>query len=107
MRGQRAIWAARGLGGGHVLREAHWLWQTHCYLIWPAAASELLGSLPVDAPVDVFLSRHFYERSLTALVAQPELAWQTCPYRGGDIVHSSLVERQKLPWWDATLRTSG
>ena len=49
--------------------------------------------LPVDAPVDVYLSRHFHERRLCGLVAEPELARQVDPYKGGDVVHSSLAGR--------------
>ena len=60
-----------------------------------AAARLLLSRLPIDAPVDVFLSRHFYERSLCGLVvAEPrQLATQIDPYHGGDVHHSSLEGR--------------
>ena len=34
------------------LREAEYIWETACYVIWPAAARRLLASLPVDGPVD-------------------------------------------------------
>ena len=78
------------------MKEAQWAWQTHAYVVWPAAAAILLAHLPVDAPVDVFLSRHFYERQLCALVAQPPLATQIDPYQGGDVQHSSLKEREAM-----------
>lgn len=70
-----SLLASRGFGDRRV-REAEWLWQTHAYLIWPAAATLLLSSLPVDAPVDVFLSRHVHTRAVTAMVVDPPLAWQ-------------------------------
>ena len=98
LRGKRAIWAARaaaGAGRECVCKEAEWAWQTHAYVLWPAAARLLLSRLPIDAPVDVFLSRHFYERSLCGLVvAEPrQLATQIDPYHGGDVHHSSLEGR--------------
>ena len=98
---QRAAWAARSAVPGVALREARWAWQTHAYVIWPAAARVLLAGLPADAPVDVYLSRHFHERRVAALVAQPMLATQTDPYRGGDVPHSSLAERERIGFYDA------
>ena len=93
LRGQQAIWAAKSASTGCTLKEARWAWQTHAYIIWPAAARVLLAGLPVDAPVDVYLSRHFHERRLCGLVCEPELCKQQDPYHGGDIVHSSLGDR--------------
>ena len=53
-----------------------------------SAAAVLLSGLPIDAPVDVYLSRHFHQRELRALVADPILAVQD----GGesDVEHSAL-----------------
>ena len=78
------------------LREAGWAWQTHAYVLWPAGARALLDRLPVDAPVDIFLSTVVHARVLSALVAEPPLALQADPYRGGDVVHSSLADRERL-----------
>lgn len=99
LRGQQASWAARASNVPLSLKEARWAWQTHAYVIWPAAARVLLDGLPIDAPVDVYLSRHFHERRLCGLVCEPELCRQLDPYHGGDVMHSSLGERQKL-WGD-------
>ena len=63
-------------GGSHRLREAEWIWQTHAYVVWPAAAAELLRALPADAPADVFLSERVQKRTLGAFVVEPPLAWQ-------------------------------
>ena len=98
LRGQQAIWAARSANVACALKEARWAWQTHAYVIWPAAARVLLAGLPIDAPVDVYLSRHFHERRLCGLVADPEFVRQEDPYHGGDVVHSSLGNR---PSWGA------
>ena len=59
LRGQQACWAARAARVPCTVVEAEWAWQTHAYIIWPAAAAVLLAGLPMDAPVDVYLSRHF------------------------------------------------
>jgi GR25 family glycosyltransferase involved in LPS biosynthesis len=93
LRGKQAIWAARGASDTITLKEAEWAWQTHAYVVWPAAARMLLDSRPIDAPVDVWFSRFFYERRLVGLVAQPMLATQHDPYKGGDVFHSSLANR--------------
>jgi len=73
-------------------REAHYLWQTSSYLLWPAAARVLVSHMPIDAPVDVFIAQHVMTRRLTALVAQPPLAWQAAPYKNGDIRHSNVYK---------------
>ena len=96
LKGQQASWAARSSGVPIEVKEAEWAWQTHAYIIWPAAAKVLLGGLPMDAPVDVFLSTHFYERRLCGLVCEPELATQIDPYHGGDVEHSSLADRPAM-----------
>ena len=36
LRAQRAAWAAKLVA---ALREAAWAWQTHAYIVWPAAAA--------------------------------------------------------------------
>ena len=87
---------ARSSGVPCALKEAEWAWQTHAYIIWPAAATILLQGLPMDAPVDVYLSTHFQQRRLCGLVCEPELATQLDPYHGGDVEHSSLADR---PAW--------
>jgi GR25 family glycosyltransferase involved in LPS biosynthesis len=101
LRGQQASWAARGANVPVALKESKWAWQTHAYVIWPAAARVLLQGLPIDAPVDVYLSRHFHERKICGLVCEPELCRQLDPYHGGDVFHSSLGDRQKMPGWSA------
>lgn len=78
------------------LREAEYIWQTACYVIWPAAARRLLASLPVDGPVDNFISRHTLSSHVCALVTQPKLAWQNAPYEEGDIAHSGHVSNKRV-----------
>jgi len=104
LRGKQAIWAARTKRVGCELREALWAWQTHAYVLWPAAARILLAGLPVDAPVDVYLSRHYHERRLCGLVCEPMLATQADPYCGGDVEHSSLRDRERMCGWGAGCR---
>jgi GR25 family glycosyltransferase involved in LPS biosynthesis len=77
---------------GRVLREADYAWQTSSYLIWPAAARILLAAMPIDCPVDNFLSKFFLEHRLRALVVLPNLAAQSSPYRDGDILHSNVFK---------------
>jgi len=104
LRAQQVIWSARSLGVN--LREAAWAWQTHAYIIWPPAARTFLEAAPVHSPVDVYMSCFLEDRRVTALVAQPQVAWQVNPYKDGDVVHSSLEKRQKMPGWDAAVAQS-
>ena len=78
------------------LREAEYIWQTACYVIWPAAARRLLASLPVDGPVDNFISRHALGSHVCALVTQPKLAWQNAPYEEGDIAQRAAEQDYQL-----------
>lgn len=77
---------------GRVLREADYAWQTSSYLIWPAAARALLAAMPIDCPVDNYMSKFFLEHSLRALVCLPNIAAQSSPYRDGDILHSNVFK---------------
>ena len=84
-------------GGGVVeLREACYCWQTCCYALWPAAARRLLEVLPVDAPVDNFLSKHILHGRVRALVCEPMLAMQEAPYEG-DIERSGFPAGRAAP----------
>eukprot|EP00322_Chrysochromulina_rotalis_P018339 CAMPEP_0115828980 /NCGR_PEP_ID=MMETSP0287-20121206/859_1 /TAXON_ID=412157 /ORGANISM="Chrysochromulina rotalis, Strain UIO044" /LENGTH=394 /DNA_ID=CAMNT_0003282225 /DNA_START=16 /DNA_END=1200 /DNA_ORIENTATION=- len=109
LRGKQAIWGAQSAPVACCLKEVVWAWQTHAYVIWPAAARVLLAGLPIDAPVDVYLSRHYYEGKVCALVArEPSLAEQHDPYRGGDVEHSSLRDRERMgmaSMWRGTMAT--
>jgi len=71
------------------LREAEYLWQTSSYIIWPAAAKELLKHLPIDSPTDCYISKLVLEGKLTAIVASPAVAEQRDPYEKGDIKHTN------------------
>jgi GR25 family glycosyltransferase involved in LPS biosynthesis len=77
---------------GRMLREADYAWQTSSYLIWPAAARTLLNAMPIDCPVDNYLSKFFLEHRIRALVVLPNLAAQSSPYRDGDILHSNVFK---------------
>jgi len=79
-------------GGTVSLREAEYVWQTGSYLIWPTAAKHLIESLPVDAPVDKYLSKHVHKRELRALVCWPLPAMQEAPHEG-DVVRSGFVPK--------------
>ena len=49
LRGQQASWAARGANVPVALKESKWAWQTHAYVIWPAAARQS-ASRPASRP---------------------------------------------------------
>lgn len=77
------------------LREAEYLWQTSSYIIWPAAARELLSHLPIDSPTDCYISKLVLEGRITAVVATPALAEQRDPYAKGDIKHTNIYHWQE------------
>lgn len=72
------------------LKECQYVYQTSSYVIWPAAARVLLTELPINGPVDCYLSRLFLERKLRAIYARPRLAVQAQPYENGDIDHTNI-----------------
>ena len=66
-------------------------------LLFPAAARILVANLPVDGPVDVFISRLILEREVRAIVAVPALVWQADAYNKGDIVHTNVYKPPTKP----------
>ena len=62
----------------------------------------LLKGLPVDAPIDVYLSRHLAERKVIGVIATPILAMQRAPYRDGDVSHSSAAQSSSSAPADAS-----
>ncbi|KAL1521068.1 hypothetical protein AB1Y20_022623 [Prymnesium parvum] len=79
-----------------ALREADFLYQTSSYVIWPAAARKLLSHLPINAPVDVFISRMTLERHIRSFVVTPKLACQKPEFDAcsgnGDIEHTNVYK---------------
>ena len=66
-------------------------------LLFPVAARILMANLPVDGPVDVFISRLILERDVRAIVAVPALVWQADAYNKGDIVHTNVYKPAPKP----------
>jgi len=93
--GEVAAWRADGIfarAGGALLREAAYVWQTSSYLLYPPAARRLVHELPVDCPVDNFLSAQILFGKLRALVTVPALVWQAAAYQNGNIVHTNVYK---------------
>ena len=65
------------------------------YIIWPAAARELLSHLPIDSPTDCYIAKLVLEGKVTAIVASPALAEQRDPYAKGDIKHTNIYNWQE------------
>lgn len=71
------------------LREAHYLWTTVAYVLWPRGAQRLLDALPVDQPVDNFMGWLCASHRLRTLAAHPELIDQEGEWdQGSDVPHS-------------------
>jgi len=85
-----------GYGARQLLREAEYIWQTSSYLLYPAAARNLLAAMPIDAPVDCFMSRQVLSNRVRALVAVPALAWQGDAYHNGNIVHTNVYKPPRV-----------
>lgn len=91
----RRNFGTKSLAGRSIhIREAKYLWHSSSYVLWPAAARQLLANLPVDKPLDDFIAKLVYFKQLHALVMLPQLARQaSCrhgEYGQGDIMHSGL-----------------
>ena len=58
------------------MREAEYLWTTVAYVIWPQGARKLLKNLPVDQPVDNFMSSLVASKQLRGYAVVPDLAFR-------------------------------
>jgi len=77
---------------GKVLMKPSFVWTTVGYLIWPAAARQLLNMLPVDMPVDNFLAWHIREGTIQAYSLKPAAVRQANTWNvGSDVPHSDDV----------------
>jgi len=98
-RGTGMVWLSskdRGypkpLEGKKVLMKPHYVWTTVGYLIWPAAARQLLRMLPMDMPVDNFLAWHIREGKILAYSVKPAAVRQAQTWNvGSDVPHSCDV----------------
>ncbi|CAE7591014.1 Colgalt1 [Symbiodinium sp. CCMP2592] len=83
-----------------VVREAEYLWTTVAYVLWPTGASVLLGSLPVNQPVDNFIAEHMAGNKLRAFATVPKIVSQARPWNvENDVLHSddvAWVQNQQL-----------
>eukprot|EP00439_Symbiodinium_sp_Y106_P024232 s2456_g2.t4 len=83
-----------------VVWEAEYLWTTVAYVLWPTGASALLGSLPVNQPVDNFIAEHVAGNKLRAFATVPKIVGQARPWNvENDVLHSddvAWVQNQRL-----------
>lgn len=83
---QRTKSVAPNLG----IREAEYTWQTSSYIVWPVTARILLSALPVDCPIDCYMSKHTMQRRVRSFVVVPHIVAQRFPYADGDIAHTNV-----------------
>eukprot|EP00435_Cladocopium_sp_Y103_P073404 s178_g43.t1 len=83
---QAAPWRRRV---GPTVREAEYLWTTVAYILWPAGARKLLAELPVNQPVDNFMSHLMAARKLRGFAIVPKVVSQAKGWNeDNDVVHS-------------------
>jgi len=74
---------------GPTVREAEYLWTTVAYILWPAGARKLLAELPVNQPVDNFMSHLMAARKLRGFAIAPKVVSQAKGWNeDNDVVHS-------------------
>merc|ERR1712048_74306 len=74
---------------GKVVREAEYLWTTVSYVLWPAGARKLLADLPVDQPVDNYMSSLMSSGKLRGFAVKPQVVKQAKPWNvDNDVSHS-------------------
>lgn len=66
----------------------------HAYILRRSGATKLIASLPVNAPVDVFISSLIQDKTLDALALDTPLVTQDKGL-GSDIAHSGMLRRGK------------
>eukprot|EP00434_Breviolum_minutum_P040957 symbB.v1.2.036420.t1/scaffold5137.1/size30495/1 len=72
-----------------TVREAEYLWTTVAYILWPSGARKLLAELPVNQPVDNFMSNLVALRTLRGFATVPKLVTQAKGWNeDNDVVHS-------------------
>mmetsp|Transcript_73239 Transcript_73239/g.169901 ORF Transcript_73239/g.169901 Transcript_73239/m.169901 type:complete len:151 (-) Transcript_73239:77-529(-) len=77
---------------GKVLMEPHFVWTTVGYLIWPAAARQLLRMKPLDMPVDNFLGWQVYQGNVRGFSLRPAAVRQAQTWNvSSDVPHSDDV----------------
>mmetsp|Transcript_22503 Transcript_22503/g.64740 ORF Transcript_22503/g.64740 Transcript_22503/m.64740 type:complete len:269 (-) Transcript_22503:156-962(-) len=77
---------------GEVLMDPYFVWTTVGYLIYPAAARQLLKMLPMDMPVDNFLAWHIMQGKIKAYSVRPAAVRQANTWNvGSDVPHSDDV----------------
>merc|ERR1719440_649628 len=83
----KAPWI-RGIPGTDIA-EAEYVWTTVGYMIWPSGARKLLQRLPVDSPVDNYMSWASHENVTKVYAFKTPLIKQELPWNlASDVEHS-------------------
>jgi len=71
------------------IAEAEYVWTTVGYIIWPSGARKLLQRLPVDSPVDNYMSWASHENATKVYAFKQPLIRQELPWNlASDVEHS-------------------
>merc|ERR1719271_676359 len=74
---------------GTDIAEAEYVWTTVGYMIWPSGARKLLQRLPVDSPVDNYMSWASHENITKVYAFKTPLIKQELPWNlASDVEHS-------------------
>merc|ERR1719456_1987231 len=74
---------------GTDLAQAEYVWTTVGYMIWPSGAKKLLQRLPVDSPVDNYMSWASHENVTKVYAFKTPLIKQELPWNlASDVEHS-------------------
>jgi len=74
---------------GTDLAQAEYVWTTVGYVIWPSGAKKLLQRLPVDSPVDNYMSWASHEKETTVYAFKTPVSKQELPWNlASDVEHS-------------------
>jgi GR25 family glycosyltransferase involved in LPS biosynthesis len=79
---------------GNYIAEVDYVWTTVAYVIWPAGARKLLERLPVDSPVDNFMSWASHENKTKAYATISPIIKQEAPWGfASDVQHSDEMSQ--------------
>jgi GR25 family glycosyltransferase involved in LPS biosynthesis len=71
------------------IAQAEYVWTTVGYVIWPSGARKLLQRLPVDSPVDNYMSWASHEKDTTVYAFKTPILKQELPWNlASDVEHS-------------------
>jgi glycosyl transferase family 25 len=81
---------------GESIVQADYVWTTVGYVVWPKGARKLLARLPIDSPVDNFMSWATHTNHTVAYAVKNSIINQEAPWNlASDVSHSDEISQHR------------